>query len=370
MKKLLYVITLPDWGGAQRYVLDLAENMRNDFEVTVAFGQQEKNRDLADRCKESEIATYQFKNLVRPISWRRDFAAVSEIANYIKTAKPDIIHLNSSKAGVLGSFAAKMAGSRAKIIYTVHGWVFFEPMNAIKKKIYILAERLASYSRDIIIVLGERAKQTAEEYRIAPAEKIKIIRNAITSIKFLSKAEARANLGLPSDAKIVGTIANFFKAKGLQYLIEAAAKSLNNDIIYAIIGDGSMKDELEAAVHSAGLEKKIMFLGARENASKYLYAFDVFTLPSVKEGMPYVVLEAMHAGLPIVATDVGDVAEMLNDYDNKILVTPGNADSLGEAIVAAMEKSASTNPRQASLDVFLKQMREIYNSADSRQTTD
>lgn len=335
MKKILYIITLPDWGGAQRYVFDLANNQKNDSQIIVSAGKSEglSKINLLEKCREAGIATYQFKNLVRSISPVKDILAIWEIKNYLEKEKPDAIHLNSSKAGILASFSAALSKHKPEVIYTIHGWVFMEPMSAIKKQFYILLEKFASRWRDKIIVLGEKEKQIALKYKICPENKLEIRRHSIPMESFLDKDIARKKLKLPLNKKIVGTVANFYPAKGLEYLIEAAAKINNPDIIFAVIGDGPLRRNYELLITNYKLQDKFLLLGEKENAAQYLKAFDVFVLPSVKEGAPYVILEAMAAELPIVATDVGNVSEMLKDYQNKIIIQPANVEALAGAIL-------------------------------------
>jgi glycosyltransferase involved in cell wall biosynthesis len=337
MQKILYIITLPDWGGAQRYVFDLANKLQSELEGTVAFGKKERNNELETKCIASGIKIHQFSNLIRPINPIKDIRAVFELAKYINATKPDTIHLNSSKAGIIGSLAAALSKHKPEVIYTVHGWVFMEPMSPFKKQFYIFLERLASQWRDKIIVLGEKEKQIALQYKICPEKKLEIVHHAIQQFNLLTKKEAREKLNLPQDKKIIGTIANFFPSKGLSYLIEAAAKINNPDIIFAIIGDGTERHNYELLTTHYSLQTKLFLLGEKENAAQYLKAFDVFVLPSVKEGAPYVILEAMAAELPIIATDVGNISEMMKGYINKTIVPPADVEALVRAIEDKME---------------------------------
>jgi glycosyltransferase involved in cell wall biosynthesis len=207
--------------------------------------------------------------------------------------------------------------------------------------------------------LGEREKNVARDFKIAPEEKIKIIRHAVPAMEFLEKDEARKAMGLPQDKKIFGTIANFYATKGLQYLIMAAVKIPERQIV-AVIGDGPQRDDLEKQIKEAGLNEKIILLGGRDAAAQYLKAFDAFILPSVKEGMPYVILEAMQAGVPIIATDVGNIKEMLADYKNKIIVPPADASVLHEAMRHIAGLAAPPSPHSESFADFIARMKKLY----------
>ncbi len=360
MKKIVYIITLPDWGGAQKYVFQEALKEGRENIVIVIAGQsdtfkskinllneinyynenynQRKNSllgSLIDNYPDIKIHTGQLKNLVRPIHPIKDFLALMEIVNFYNKEKPNTIHLNSSKTGILGSFARIFSKHKLEVIYTVHGWVFLEPMNPFKKHLYILLERLASRWRDKIIVLGEIEKQIALKYKICPEKKLEVLSHRMPTKLFLDKNFAKKELNLPQDKKIIGTVANFYPAKGLQYLIETASKINNPDVIFAVIGDGAERKKYELLITSYKLQDKFLLLGEKENAAQYLKAFDLFILPSIKEGAPYVILEAMAAELPIIATDVGNVSEMLKDYQNKTIIPQADIEALVKAIVSS-----------------------------------
>ncbi|MFA5133262.1 MAG: glycosyltransferase [Patescibacteria group bacterium] len=342
MKKLLYIITIPDWGGAQKYVFQEALANKDGSEVFVFAGRSDKFKSKINLLNElayhneefkSNIKTGQLNHLVRPISPLNDLLVIFELAKIYNSIRPNTVNLNSSKAGILGSFAKIFSKHKPQITYTVHGWVFLEPMNPLKKWLYIILERLASRWRDKIIVLGEKERQIALDYKICEEKKLEIIPHRAPSKLFLHKEESRKELNLPLDKKVIGTVANFYPVKGLEYLIKAAAKINHPDAVFAIIGDGPERKKIEQEINNLRLNSRIFLLGEKENAAQYLKAFDLFVLPSIKEGAPYVILEAMAAGLPIVATSVGNISEMLKDYKDKIIIPPANTDVLAKAIL-------------------------------------
>lgn len=359
MKKILYITTLPDWGGAQNYIFRLANFLKDDFDIVVAFGAMENKSkfNLSSLCQREGIKTHQFKYLKRAINPLKDILAIFEIKNFLEREKPDILHLNSSKAGVIGSLAASMLRIKPRVLYTVHGWVFLEPMNILKRKFYIFLEKLASRWRDILLVLGEREKEAALNLKIAAQKKILVMPHSnLARVPFLEKDEAKETLGLPKTKKIIGAIANFYPAKGLSYLINAA-KEIRGDYFFSIIGDGFLKEELEMQIKNSGLSDCFILHGEKPFAARYLNAFDIFVLPSVKEGMPFAILEAISAGLPIVATDVGSIREMLAHYPNKIIVPPGDTQKLKEALLSIEIKK--TKYTENSYNV-LEEMKKIY----------
>lgn len=328
--KILYLITQSEWGGAGRYVFDLATNFKDkNYDVEVAAG---GNEELFDKLKNYGVKTYKIKNLVRPISSTKDLAAYWEIKKLLNQTKPDILHLNSSKAGVIGAIAGRHAGVK-KIIYTVHGFVFNEPMSKLKKFIYLNAEKLSARYKDKLICVSDFDKQAGLENKIAAVQKFITIHNGLPNLSFLPKDQARIELGLPTDQLVIGTIANLYPTKGLIYFIRAAeiiAKKVP-DAFFKIVGFGQQQDELRAEINKAGLDNCFL-IGPKSDAYRYLKAFDIFVLPSVKEGLPFAIMEAMQAGLPIIATNVGGITEMITDNYSGLLVPPAQPQALADAI--------------------------------------
>jgi len=351
--KILYLVTQSEWGGASRYVFDLATHFASDYKIAVAAG---GNDELFTKLSEKNIENYKLKNLVREINLIKDIKAYFEIKKLIRKIKPDILHLNSSKAGVIGAIAGRHTNVK-KIIYTVHGFVFNEPMAGWQKQIYIWAEKFSAKYKDKLICVSEYDRQTGIINKITSENKLITINNGIEPIDFLSKAAARQKLNLPQDEIIVGTIANFYLTKGLTYLITAAKKitKVMPNLIFRLIGFGRLENQLKADIKKLGLENKF-FLGKILNAKEYLLAFDIFVLPSVKEGFSYTILEAMQAGLPIVATRVGGIPEMIQDKINGLLVPPADSQALADAIIELLKNKnlAIQLGNQAKIDINQK----------------
>jgi len=366
--KILYIVTQPEFGGAQRYIYDLAKELRGDFDVVVAAGQPNELPTLLRKCEKKEIKTRRLKYLCRQINPIKDILAIFEIKKLLGEEKPDILHLNSSKAGVLGSLAGFIynlkhhphltspsskegeegrgrnclpagdvpKGQNLRTVYTVHGWVFLEPLGIVKKLIYFLAEWFAGQFRDATIVLSEKEKFVAIKFGLAKQEKTFLIRHGIKPPEFIEREIARKSFNLKNNEFAIGTVANFYQAKGLNYLIEAAnilnSKFQIPNSKFIIVGEGGGRKKLEMLIKKYKLEEKIILFGALPKAQKYLKAFDLFVLPSVKEGFPYALIEAMHAGLPIVSTAVGGIPEMIDNNKNGVFVPPKNPQALAKKI--------------------------------------
>lgn len=342
---ILYIITQADGGGAQKYVLSLAKHFRG----SIAAGSEATK--LFEDANRLSLSTFNLRHLKRNINPLHDLLAIWEIRDLIKKLQPDIVHLNSSKAGVLGSFACIGLKTKAmphtgqqgwtgvRVVYTAHGFVFNEPLPFWLKSFYLALEKVASTYRSFIIAVSEADRKSALEKNLITPEKISVVYNGINQINFVSKEEARHALNQPLDKFIVGNTSNTYFVKGIDVLINAFTfPSILNiqPIKGTFIGSGPEKDNIKAQIkelefiEKAGISKKIDILKSIANVSKYLKAFDIFVLPSRKEGFPFGLLEAMQAGLPIIATDVGGNKEAIGDAG--ILVEPENPKAIAEAI--------------------------------------
>ncbi|MCG2689802.1 glycosyltransferase, partial [Candidatus Parcubacteria bacterium] len=288
MTKILYLITQSDMGGAQKYVFDLTCGFKNKFKITVATGKG--TNELFTALKEKNVNLVKLNRLSRLPNPLRAFLAILEIRRLLKKEKPDILHLNSTTAGFFGSLAVLGLKIKPKVVYTVHGWAFLEP-GPLKQKLFFLFEKTTAFLKDKFIVLSKFDKQVALTKKIAKKNKLAIIPNGLSNLTFLSKEQARKELDLSQDAFLVGTIANAYKTKGLKYLLQVFAPAPNYQLI--VIGDGPERKNLEKIIQKYHLEEKVKLLGKIKNASQYLKAFDIFCLPSVKEGFPFALLEAM-----------------------------------------------------------------------------
>ncbi|MDP3999641.1 MAG: glycosyltransferase [bacterium] len=336
--KVLYAITKTDLGGAQKYVSDLAANLdRQRFEAKIIYGGQDL-RWLSNRVWPWAL----FLN---------DWLAILELRKFYKKEQPQIVHLNSSKAGIIGSLAAILISPRPKIIFTAHGWVF-NPTNALSLAVrwfYILLHKIAAFFQDHIICVSEYDHQLALRYHIAPPKKITTIHNGIDSgLKFLDKESAKRDIIkiIPNskfqilDSKLpwIGSIGRLVKEKNYETLIEAAAIIPN--ACFFIIGSGSEQRNLESRIKNLKLEKRFFLLNPSGNDAQYLKAFDIFAMSSIKEGLPYILMEAMLAERPIIITEAGGMPEMIKNHENGLMVAQKNPKMLAQAISGLLENPA------------------------------
>lgn len=308
-RKILYVITKSNWGGAQRYVYDLATSLpRSKFSVSVALGGK---GDLNRKLQEAGIHTFSLENLDRNLALRADIRGFISLYRTIRSFRPDIVHLNSSKAGGLGALAARLCGV-SRIIFTAHGWPFLEQRNVFWRLFALLGSYATALLSDTVIVVSKNDLRIGCRMPFC-ARKMKLVYNGVDEhMTFGSGETIRA--AFPPHATIVGTVGELTKNKNQEVLIEEARE--NEDTYVAIVGEGEDRERLEQKIAKYGLGARVKLFGFMP-AADVLRGFDVFALPSRKEGLPYVLLEARLAGLPIRANRIGGVSDILDSKDLK-----------------------------------------------------
>ncbi|XOB41343.1 MAG: glycosyltransferase [Candidatus Nealsonbacteria bacterium] len=348
--KIIFIVTQSEFGGAQRYIFELVSCLNPEkYEILVAAGHGDK--ELFKKVQNLPVKIFQLKHLKRNPNPLEAIFSISEMLGLLKKDRPKILFLCSTTAGILGSITAsiyklfKIHDSEFKIIYRIGGWAFHDPRPFWQNKIIFYLEKLTAGFKNKIIVNSEYDYQAAIKNKICSPEKIVKIHNGINpeKLEFLPKQEAKTFLfnKLPEyriqDAKyIIGTVANFYRTKGIKYLIEGIklleAEYELLDVKCIVIGDGKQRPELEKLIEKHELKNKVFLVGRIPNAYRYLKAFDVFVLPSLKEGFPWIILEAMAAEIPIISTKVGALEEIIENNKQGILIEPKNAEELAENI--------------------------------------
>ncbi|MBI5456206.1 glycosyltransferase [Candidatus Kaiserbacteria bacterium] len=334
MKKVLILITKATSGGAQTYVLSEAKRLQREQRVPiVSYGEEGM---LVKELEAAGIETYRISALSRDVTFIRDVTSFFQIYKYIGIARPDEIHLNSSKAAGLGAFAARLRGA-PKIIFVVHGWPFKEKRNVLATSaLYVASWLTALLSHEVRVVsrsdeeLGKRMWGVAKKIRYMPLH--------IETPKYISRDEAASLLGIDSTLPRIVTVAELTKNKGHQFALDAIAELKRNgrNVQYYMIGEGEERAAIERRAKELGIGNRVHLLGFIQDAAKYLKSFDIFLLPSVKEGMPYALLEAAQSGLPIVTTNVVD-PEFLKKNPGIMCVEPENPSAIASAIVRVLQ---------------------------------
>lgn len=343
MKKVLFVITKSNWGGAQRYVYDLATNLPEEYEAVVALG---GNGPLAQKLVAAGIHTIPLDSLERDISIFKDIRSFFALITLFRSEKPDIVHLNSSKAGGVGALAARLCFV-PRIVFTAHGWFHNESRPLLARWIAWVLHAVTQILVHITIANSNATKRTAP----LPF-KIKIIQLARAPDTPLSRDSARSELEtrgvmFPLHTTSLCTIGELHKNKGHDILIRAL-KNVHAPYTLTIIGEGEQRDALQKQILTEHLEHKVFLTGHIDHAASLLPAFDIFVLPSRTESFGYVVVEAGHAGLPVISFNVGGVPEIVSSGKSGILIEPENAEKLGMAITELINS---------------KQLRDTYGTA-------
>ncbi|TSC96880.1 MAG: glycosyl transferase family protein [Parcubacteria group bacterium Athens0714_26] len=357
MIKILYIITKSDIGGAQKYVADLISNLdKNQFKAKILYGKTHLKW---------------LSNKVHPwFLFFNDWMAIFELLKVYKNEQPHIVHLNSSKAGVLGSVAAffynrdKKHQLKIKIVFTAHGWVF-NPTNALTPPVrwfYILLHKTSSLFHDKIICVSEYDNQLATLYKIAPSQKLIIIHNGINpDIKFLTKLAARKEIIkklAPNDTKLepkfpwIGSIGRLTKEKDFETLVETA--SLIHNSYFFLIGNGKEYKKIKNKINDLKIGNRLFVIEPSGGDFKYLKAFDIFAMSSIKEGLPYILLEAMAAELPCVVTRAGGIAEIIENHKNGLIVAQKNPGLIAKAVnILLSDKNISDELKKRAKEIIL-----------------
>lgn len=313
-KKILYVITKSNWGGAQRYVFDLVSHLQKNkfstqggpssgWDVSVALG---GDGLLAQKLREYGTMIYHSEFLGRDIAFGKDIKSFLELYQLFKKVRPDVVHLNSSKAGGVGALAARMAGVQ-KIIFTAHGWPFLEKRNLLARASVWLFSWLTALLSHTIIVVSDYDLRVAKRMPFVGGKVVRIYNGIDQSMQFGSGEKIRT--AFPPGTTITGTIGELTANKNQQALIEEARR--DPALHVALVGEGEERTALEKKIQKYHLEKRVKLFGFVPTRD-VLRGFDRFVLPSHKEGLPYVLLEARCAGLPLAANRVGGVGEALD----------------------------------------------------------
>jgi glycosyltransferase involved in cell wall biosynthesis len=340
------LITKSFWGGAQKYVFDMATSLpKGAFEPVVVSS----DGSLLDKLEEQGIRTIAVKRFSRNINILSEPLVFFEFVKIFREERPDIAHLNSSKAGAIGALAARICRV-SKIVFTSHGWAFNEDRPVWQKFLIRIFVWVSLVLADRVICVSAKTKNDVKNFPFVRS-KTEIIYNGVKPYGLLSREEAREKImekiglsrlaggsvaGQPvflkKDMVCVGTISELHKNKGLSYAIKAVSGLKDLPVVFVIIGEGELEENLKSQISNLKLENKVFLLGRIEGAKRYLEAFDIFTLTSVTEAFPYSLLEAGFAGLPVVASSVGGVPEVIQDEKNGILIQSKNWQEAASAI--------------------------------------
>jgi glycosyltransferase involved in cell wall biosynthesis len=351
--KVIHIITRFDKGGsAENTFLTVCGLDRGRYEVVLAAGTSagaslKKNgnhsEDLATERNISEVKAAGvrllfIRQLVRELNPFRDIAAFFSLWRMIWREKPEIVHTHTSKAGFLGRWAAWLCRVPV-IVHTPHGHVFWGYFNPLKTRLFIILECLTARVTDAMIMLTPQERKDHLRLRIAPEEKFTVIHSGVDLRKFdyekfYSDNKKRTLPEVPENTVFIGTVGRLTTVKGQDVLLQAVSelRQSGEDVFLILLGEGERRGELEERARRLKLSGNIRFLGWRPDVALVMASFDIFCLPSLNEGMGKVLVEAMAMGLPVVASDVGGIKDLVHHGENGLLVPPGDAAALAETL--------------------------------------
>jgi glycosyltransferase involved in cell wall biosynthesis len=277
--------------------------------------------------------------LRHPISPFRDVLAVARLAAHFRRARVHLVHTHSSKVGIVGRLAARVAGVPA-VVHTVHGWSFNDTQRPAVRKLYTAFERAVGSFTDRIVVVSESDRDRGLAAGIGRLDRYRLLRSGIDPsiyrLPATPREETRAALGFFPGQTVVGTLACLKAQKAPLDFVEAAAAAHARDpeMRFFLAGDGELRPAVEERIRERGLEGVVRLLGWRRDVPDLLHAMDLFLLTSRFEGLPRAVLQAMAAGVPVVATDVDGTPEVVRDGVTGDLVPPADPVAAADRLVA------------------------------------
>lgn len=375
-KKVCIFITRMISGGAQKVVASLLQELDSQkFQITLAIGRTPENEPNLLSELPNSARLFKFDCVVREINPLKDMSALLKLFFFFRKEKFDILHLHTSKAGVLGAIAGRLAGIK-KIFYTPHGHIFHKKaaipgvsdLSPAKMKLLKILRKLAYRCCDRLVALSDEDKKEQVCLGLAPHGKFCVIMNGI-DVKSFEKPEERVDCGIDIKAsKTIGSVGRLSKEKGHDILINSFPAVLSEypDTALLVVGDGQEKNNLMEQTEKLNLENKIFFAGNAENVKNFLWNMDIFVLPSRYESQGIAAMEAMAAGLPVVASNVGGIPGILDNNVEGLFADPENPDSFSRAILKLLKnsdlrKEMGQNARlRAQNDFSMKKMISSY----------
>ena len=384
MTKILHIITRLDMGGSAQNTLLTCDKLAHKYEMVLLHGlaQESHMTDSEKEAVEAQRESARIKgvrilavdSLVRRISPASDILALYDLLRIILKVKPDLVHTHTSKAGILGRLAARIARVPF-IVHTPHGHVFFGYFGPVRSRVYLWLEKIFERLSDKIVALTEGEIRDYTALNVYPKDKLATIHSGVDIEKFkqisVSALEKKRSLGLPQTGLVVGFIGWLLPIKGPMYLLKAMEDVWqdHDDVSLVFIGKGDLDVALRAEALKAGANGRVTFLGWHNDIDEIMPIFDIFVLPSLNEGMGRVLVEAMAAGKPVVASRVGGIPDLVRHGETGYLVPPGDVSALAHGIkklladpqkAKAMGAKGQNHCRQFSLESMIEKIDHLY----------
>jgi glycosyltransferase involved in cell wall biosynthesis len=320
--RILYIITKSELGGAQAHVLDLIKGFHPRYDVHLAVGVE---GPLTEAAKAFNVRVHLLPNLQRSIDPVTDLRAVRECITLIRGINPDLVHVHSSKAGIIGRCSGRIAN--VPTIFTAHGWGFSPGTPLARRIVALLSEKFAAVLAEKIICVSESDRRLALRFGIGNSRSLETIHYGLVTNPF-----PVANPLLQPPRFIM--VARFNEQKDQQTLLKAFAQLQYTGTHLDFVGSGPSLEECKALAQSLGVTNNVSFLGDRHDVPTLLAQAQGFVLSTHYEGLPISILEAMRAGLPVIATGVSGIPEEVQHGETGLLVPHGDV----QALVRALER--------------------------------
>jgi glycosyltransferase involved in cell wall biosynthesis len=341
--KILRVIARLNMGGPALHVAYLTEGLtKRGYDTTLVSGSLARGEDsMAFVADAHGVQVVRIDELGREISPLRDLLATIRLAKLIRRERPQILHTHTAKAGTVGRVAALLAGSRKPpiIVHTFHGHVLRGYFGPLRSLFFRLLERRLAAGTTALIAVSPQVRDDLVALGVAPRERFVVIRLGIelderVAPELIGRGESRRYLGIPGDRFAVGWIGRMTAVKRTDDVLIAFKRLRDGgvDAVLCMVGDGPDRLQLEQRAHELGVARNTVFLGYQEDVAPFYAAFDALVLPSGNEGTPVSVIEALAAELPVVATRVGGVPDVVRDGEDGFLVEAGATDDLADRL--------------------------------------
>lgn len=341
--KILNIITLFSIGGATETVVSMAEGLiKKGYIVHIATGPHIASEgSMYETAKEKNIQVFTFKNLKREINLLRDLKIIIELSNFIRKGKYDIVHTHSSKAGVVGRIAARLAGTPA-IIHTVHGLPFHRYQPELKKRLFILIEKFSNLFCHKIVAVTETIIKTMLNYNIGNPSKYVMIRSAFDIDIYkpdgnIEKNKTRSRFAIKDDDIVIGKIARLSPLKGHKYILNAfteISKKIPNAKLL-IVGNGELEYELKRLVEQNDIKDSVIFTGllTPEEIPGIIEIMDIVVHTSLLEGLARVLPQSIMMEKPVISFDLDGAHEVIKNGETGYLIKPEDENELAEKII-------------------------------------
>lgn len=332
---MAHVITRMIVGGAQETVLLAAALAdRSRFEPLIVCGPQTGSEgSLHEEVRRRGVELVVVPDLVREVDPLRDVRAVPALTRLFRQRGIDVVHTNSSKAGIVGRLAARRAGA-PRVLHTVHGWPFHDQQPVLARAVWQSLERRTAPLAERLVVVADADRAKGLAAGVGTADQYVTVRSGLELDDYgfnpALRAAVRAELGIPAGAPVIGSVGRLSPQKDPLLLLDAVLPLLRADpeLRLLLVGDGPLRPAVERAVSGSA---QVVLTGLRRDVPRLLNAMDVFVLASRWEGLPRTLLQAMATNVPVVATDADGVRDVVVDGVTGRLVRRGNADGLRAA---------------------------------------